>query len=280
MPSGPVGTFAVLAQAGQPPLAPGDSGTPQAAASPGVDPMPEIPGWATVSTKLLKKIWSLDFIDMWELLPESWHLDQQAEGCCRSQHRKRGLVTNLALWTECYAVPVALLSVRYPSKTPHFMAYLRMITRASRNFEGVAWATYMAYRRLAASHRSLDWAVSDTALYNEAFTGWAKLIRSCIYCLADSHESKDCTFAPEESATTPRPSRPPQTASARSGTGMVEVCMLFNKLTGSQCRFKLCRYAHICSKCRRGGHSASECEPQQQKAFRNRSRSPGRRPAR
>ncbi len=175
--------------------------------------MPKIPGWATVPPKLLKKIWSLDFIDMWELLPESWRLDQQAEGCCRSQRPKRGLVTNLALWTECYAVLVAILSDRYPSKTPHFMAYLRTITRASRNFEGVAWATYdMAYRRQAATRRSLDWAVSDTALYNEAFTGRAKLIRRCIYCLADSHESKDCAFAPEESAPTPRPSRHPHPA--------------------------------------------------------------------
>ena len=44
------------------------------------------------------------------------------------------------------------------------------ITRASRNFEGTAWASYdMVFRRQAANLRSLDWGVIDSALYNEAF---------------------------------------------------------------------------------------------------------------
>ena len=42
------------------------------------------------------------------------------------------------------------------------MAYLRTITRVSRNFEGTAWASYdMAFRRQAANQRSLDWGVID-----------------------------------------------------------------------------------------------------------------------
>ncbi len=128
---------------------------------------------------------------MWKLLPESWRQKQQAEGCCHSQR----LVTSLALWTECYATLVAVLSVRHPDKTPHLMAYLRTITRASRNFEGVAWVSYdMAFRRQAATGRSLDWAVIDTALCNEAFTGRARAIPRSSFCLADSHESKDCVL--------------------------------------------------------------------------------------
>ena len=33
-----------------------------------------IPGWGSVPTRLTKKILALEFVDMWELLPESWRL--------------------------------------------------------------------------------------------------------------------------------------------------------------------------------------------------------------
>ncbi len=49
----------------------------------GSDAVPEIPGWATAPPQLLKKISSLEYVDMRELFPESWHLEQQSEGCCR-----------------------------------------------------------------------------------------------------------------------------------------------------------------------------------------------------
>ena len=99
---------------------------------------------------------------MCELLPESWRVEPSS---CRSQRPRRGLVLHdFTLWTECHPTLVAMLAVRHPEKTPHFMAYLCTITRASRNFEGTAWATYdKAYRRQAANHKSLDWATIDPA---------------------------------------------------------------------------------------------------------------------
>ncbi len=126
-----------------------DTGSPSATA---------IPGWSAVRQRLLKKIWALEFVDMGELLPASWRLELAEEGCCQSRCPRHGLVMDLLLWTECYATLVAVLSVHYPHKAPHFMAYLRTIIRASHNFEGVAWASCdMAYRRQAANQHSLDW---------------------------------------------------------------------------------------------------------------------------
>ena len=90
-----------------------------------------IPGWSSVPPRLVRKILSLEFVDMWELLPESWRLDQSEGSCCHARRPRRGLVTNFLLWTECFATLVAVLATRYPEKTPHFMAYLRTITRAS-----------------------------------------------------------------------------------------------------------------------------------------------------
>ena len=93
----------------------------------------------------------------------------------------------------------------YPScglpgeKAPHFLLYLRTITKASRTFESSAWASYdMAYRCQAANRGSLDWGIVgivDPALYNEAFAGRAKLVPCCRYCLVDTHPSPECLFA-------------------------------------------------------------------------------------
>ena len=87
---------------------------------------------------------------MRELLPESWRIEDPKASCCRASRPARGgLITDLALWTECYASMVNVLTTSFPG--PPFMAYLRTIVRASRNFEGTAWASYdAAYRRQAA----------------------------------------------------------------------------------------------------------------------------------
>ena len=225
-----------------------------------------VPGMALIPPKLVQKILRGGFIDMYELLPETWRAEEPKESCCRSTRPKRGLVTDITLWTECYASLVAVLATKHPDKTPHFMGYLRTIVRASRNFEGTAWATYdAAYRRQAANRQSLDWATIDPTIYNEAFTGRARIIPRCRYCLADTHEARDCSYAPREdypSAKQPRSAAwgagPPQRQD-RQGSRAVELCELFNSTEGNKCTFKWCRFAHVCGKCRRGPHPAVEC---------------------
>ena len=34
-----------------------------------------LPGWGSVPPCLVQKILALEFVDMWEILPQSWHLD-------------------------------------------------------------------------------------------------------------------------------------------------------------------------------------------------------------
>ena len=74
-------------------------------------------GLGSVPPRLVKKILALEFIDMWELLPESWRVESTESGCCNP---RRGLVTSFPLWVECYASLVAILAARYPEKTPPF----------------------------------------------------------------------------------------------------------------------------------------------------------------
>ena len=233
---------------------------------------PATPGLALISPKLVQKILSGDFIDMCELLPETWRVEEPKEGCCRSTRPKRGLVTDIALWTECFASLVAVLTTKYPEKAPQFMGYLRTIVRASRNFEGSAWASYdAAYRRQSANRRSLEWAVIDPTIYNEAFTGRAKLLPRCQYCLAETHMARDCSYVPTEEpppAKLPRivqgvagPSQHLQWSGAgdRHNARVVEICDRYNQPEGNKCIFKWCRFAHVCARCRSGPHPASGC---------------------
>ena len=203
---------------------------------------------------------------MRELMPDSWQTEEGPSSCCHSSRPKRsGLITDIARWTECYASLVAVLSTAHPDKTPHktphFMAYLKTIVHASRNFEGSVWASYdMAFHRQAASSGSYDWATIDTALYNEAFTGRTKAVPRCRYCLSDYHNAADCHFGPAQPLEdtivpkfkTPGPSR-------RDTRDAVELCGLFNHQEGNRCRYSHCRYAHICAKCHTGPHPAAEC---------------------
>ena len=172
------------------------------------------------------------------MLPETWQVESVEGACCHSKRPRRSLITDINVWTECYATLAAILSTAYPDKAPHFFAYLRIITKASRSFKSSAWATYdMAYRRQAANVGSLDWGVVDAALYSEAFAGRAKAIPRCRYCLADTHASSDCPHAPVEPAVENRPSRgglqvARQPGRPPSASTLVELCRLFNSPGG------------------------------------------------
>ena len=245
----------------------------------------QLPGFGSVPPKLTKRIVAREFVDMWELLPETWQLETEGS-CCQTRRPRRSLVTDINIWTECYATMAAILASAFPEKAPHLFAYLRTITKASRTFESSAWASYdMAYRRQAANRGSLDWGVVDTALYNEAFAGRAKIMSRCRYCLADTHGSRECVHAPVEggAATGAGPSysgstdnrigRLPSRQTVPAGRGAsADICRLFNSLGGSRCKFPQCRYAHLCLRCRRP-HPQSECGEKRQ---RGRSRSPRR----
>ena len=236
-----------------------------------------IPGFAAVPAKLVQRIWALEYVDMWELLPETWRLETAERGCCHAKRTKCGLITDISHGTECFTTLAATLSVRYPQSAPQLMAYLRTIVRASHNFEGSAWVIYdTAYRRQAANNRRLDWATTDPALYNVAFTGRAKAIPRCRFCLADSHQSQECIFAPEETKLQCMGQQPPWRGSAT--VPVAQICRLFNWPGGNACRFRQCRYAHLCARCNRP-HPVSECD-RRQPARRPRSPSPTVRPER
>ena len=176
-----------------------ETATPGATATPVPAEISSLPGFASVPSRLVKRIMSKEYIDMTEMLPETWRLEMlAASGCCPHAKRpRRGMITDILVWADCYASMAAILSSAYPEKAPHLLAHFRTVVRAARNFEGVAWATYDAVcRRQAANRGSLDWGAIDNTLYSEAFTGRARVVPRCNYCLDDTHASHECSFAP------------------------------------------------------------------------------------
>ena len=102
---------------------------------------------------LRRKILNLEYIEMADLHPEAWMLEEEftdktlaALFKCRKEP-----VTNILVWVQCYGSLVAVLAQQLPMQTPQFMA-LATTVRAHHNFEGFVWVVYdTAYCRQAAA---------------------------------------------------------------------------------------------------------------------------------
>ena len=211
-------------------------------------------------SKLVKKILDLEFVEMAELVPDSWR-DEEADYQCCSTHTprtpRRGPVTNILLWVECYSSLVAVLSSKYPTKIGHFMAYQKMIIKAQRTFVGERWVVYdSCFRRKAANTKNLDWGEVDLNLYNETFVGRAKVLQHYTTCLSELHTTAECNLF-----TSPRSvSQTGSSSGWRPGERKsVPICLLYNDREGNRCTYAPdCKYGHTCSACQ-GRHPFSRC---------------------
>ena len=90
-------------------------------------------------------------MDISELIPESWKVEEEAtsSSCCQHPRApRRGPVTDILLWNECYSTLVSVFASRFPTKVPQLMSYQKTIVKAHRTYVGQGWVTYdIAYRR-------------------------------------------------------------------------------------------------------------------------------------
>lgn len=208
--------------------------------------------------KLVKRITNLEFIEMSELLFDNWSQDDDDTSSSQSPRTPRkGPVTSITLWIECYSVLASVLAAKYPDKILHLLAYQRTIIKAQRQFLGNNWVLYdTRFRRKAANTKSLDWGTMDSQLYNEIFVGRAKATSRCQHCLSEFHISTDCPNSNSGSygnATPPPPKLPRQSPPA------IPICLLYNSTRGDICNFAPnCKFIHACSHCH-GRHPISRC---------------------
>ena len=132
--------------------------------------------------------------------------------CCSSHNPRvprRGPVTNILLWVECYSSLVAVLSSKYSNKIGHLMAYQKTIIKAHRSFVGEGWVVcYTCFQRKVANMKNLDWGKVDLTLYNDTFVGRAEVLHRCSICLSELHTITECTLT-----SSPHPLTQPETSS-------------------------------------------------------------------
>ena len=219
--------------------------------------------------KLVKKIRDLEFVEMTELLPETWQVEHGTDSAVSRRPPRRGQITDFLLWTECCSSMMAVLAGAHPTKAPEFFAYLKTIIRAHRNYDGTQWEAYdRQYRRQALATKDLNWSRVDSALYNEAFTGRAKTIPRCAICLSENHLQASCPDNPQcVPQYEPRYPYPypitqryaPYPAGEPTSHPAQEICNLYNQ---ERCTYRRCKRAHICLGCSLP-HPLTRC-PQQQ----------------
>ena len=91
---------------------------------------------------IVAKIRKLEFVDMSELRPESWLLDEEAEekSVPALFKTKKKPVTDILIWVQCFASHVAVLAQSFPAHTPNlWLTYLATIVRCHHRFEGLSW---------------------------------------------------------------------------------------------------------------------------------------------
>lgn len=57
----------------------------------------DLPDFDMVPAKLIKRIWDLEFVDMAELLPETWRVEVLESGCCHTKRPRRELIVDFVL---------------------------------------------------------------------------------------------------------------------------------------------------------------------------------------
>lgn len=187
--------------------------------------------------------------------------------------------SDISRWLERYSLMAAVISTRFPHKAGELFAYQAMIVRVERNYEGKRWVTYD--RREALARKYLNWSITDPCLYNEAFTGRARAITRCSFCLQDDHVAAHCPKNPHRPmfGWFPDPGNWTTSSQGQSqprpylGFGQrPELCRRFNE---EKCRYPKCKYRHACSDSQ-GTHPLIECPHSRATTTRVRSRSPQR----
>ena len=227
---------------------------------------------ASLATRVTKRILDLEFVEMSEVTMDL--TPEHVPG--RPPPPGRPPIMDVSQWVERYSLMAAVIATRFPHKAPELFAYQATIIRAERNYEAGRWVAYdRQFRREALARKDLNWSTPDPRLYSEAFTGRARSIPRCDYCLQDDHSSQRCPQNPDQpwvtwlpGATSWQGTRIPP--SGRPTHRSSELCRRFNE---GRCKLASCCYTHSCRTCG-GTHPAISCRQGYQ-----RPRSPLRVPA-
>ena len=88
----------------------------------------DLPGTTAVPQTLVRKILNGDFVNMSELLPDSWRVEEMnTQSPSQKGGPHCGLVTDILIWLECFATLASVITSKHSNKTLHLFAYVRTI---------------------------------------------------------------------------------------------------------------------------------------------------------
>ena len=135
---------------------------------------------ASLSPKVVKRILELEFVEMSEMMVD----DNTPQTPGRPPAPARLPINDISQWLERYSLMASMLATRFPEKAPELFAYQATIAWAERNHERKRRVSYdHQFQRETLARKDLNCSVTDPRLYNKAFTGRARAIARCPFCL-------------------------------------------------------------------------------------------------
>ena len=218
-----------------------------------------LPGFAAVPHHLIKRIVVKEYIDMAEMLPDSWKVEtsKATSGYCSvTKHPCQGMVTDVLVWTECYATMASILATTFPDKAPLFTATSRRSSgrrETLRVWHGPLMMLSAAAKGPTGAHSSGGLLITPSTVRllpagctssRATSTTWQTLMRHTSVCAPATPQAIPLTALDGR--------RPPSRAIYHTNPAsrlipVPKICRLYNS-TG--CRHFRCKYAHVCACCR------------------------------
>ena len=110
---------------------------------------------------------------------QTWMMDPQKlivlPGLEVSKAKKA--VQDIRVWSQCFALYVAVPARKFPDTVPDLMAYQLLIIQTHWDYEDPAWQMYdEAFRDKAAATRNRKWSSLDPHLFNKICAGRARKV--------------------------------------------------------------------------------------------------------
>jgi len=228
-------------------------------------------GLPPIPHKLAARIMRGEYVDMAELLRDNLEAQRRATGISAQtqgpshlqKHRRE--IPDLLSWVQCFGTYMAVLTSKHPDRVRQLLAYQTLIVREARRCGGRGWLAYDSYfRQQVVGDDSADWSKLNQSLYAVTFIaqGDREKGRNCGICLECDHAEEQCAlYSSTARAASGRKDKSSERGGEKDPAGgrgkqpSKMACFAWNQ---SECRYPLCRYRHVCTKCG-GDHRVFQC---------------------
>ncbi len=163
-------------------------------------------------------------------------------------------IFNISTWTSAFLIYASVFISYHPSRAQELLKYMHTIRSASLRFGGQGWWKYDVQFRLRKQRNpQSSWATIDGEL-------WLLFVASPLNQVNNTRTTPTAYTRSSYPGTSGVSTfRRPLNSVGRHPPGYRQgsFCFAFNKAQG--CTFQNCKFAHICSVCKKPGHSAAVC---------------------